>query len=91
VRLALGAEAGGMQRMIIRQGLTLVAIGLAIGIPISLLVGRTLQGLLVATSPTDPVALGGGVTVLVLVSGVAAWLPARRAAAVDPMEALRSD
>lgn len=91
VRLALGARASGVRNMMVRQGLMLVGIGLAIGLPLALLVARGMQGLLVVTSSSDPLALGGAVLTLVLVAGLAAWLPARRAAAVDPMVALRSE
>jgi predicted permease len=91
VRLALGARASGVRNMMVRGGLTLVGLGLMIGLPAALLVGRGMQGLLVNTAPVDPLALGGAVLVLVVIGGLAAWLPARRAAAVDPMVALRSE
>ena len=91
VRLALGARASGVRNMVVRSGLTLVGLGLLIGFPLALLVGRGMRGLLIGTSPADPVALGGSVALLIVVAGLAAWLPARRAAAVDPMIALRSE
>jgi len=91
IRLALGANAAGVQGMMMRRGLVLVAIGLAVGLPVAALLGRAMQGLLVATPPVDPLALGGAGALLLLVAAVAAWLPARRAARVDPMEALRSE
>jgi predicted permease len=91
IRLALGAGAPGVQMMILRRGLTLVAAGLVIGLPAALLVGRAMQGLLIETGAADPLALGGGAALLLLVAGLAAWLPSRRAARVDPMEALRAE
>lgn len=91
IRLALGANASGVQGMMLRRGLVLVVAGLAFGLPLALLVGRGMQGLLVNAPGTDLVALGGSALLLLLVAGVAAWLPARRAAAVDPMIALRSE
>lgn len=91
IRMALGAEVGAVQRMMMNRGLRLVAIGLVIGLPLALFVARAMQGLLVNTPATDPLALGSGVALLVIVAGVASWLPARRAMRVDPMVALRSD
>lgn len=91
IRLALGADAGAVQRMMMNRGLRLVAIGLVIGLPLALLVARAMQGLLVNTPATDPLALGGGVALLVIVAGVAAWLPARRVSSVDPISALRAE
>jgi len=91
IRLALGANAVEVQRMMMRRGLVLVAIGLAAGFPMAVLLGRALQGLLVATPAIDPLALGGAAAFLLVVATVAAWLPSRRAARVDPMEALRSE
>lgn len=91
IRLALGADAGAVQRMMMNRGLRLVGLGLVIGLPLSLLVARAMQGLLVNTRATDPLALGGGVALLLCVAGLAAWLPARRVSAVDPISALRAE
>ncbi len=91
VRMALGATRGGVLRMVVGQGLALVAIGLAIGAVGSFGAGRILASLLFATEPTDPWALAG-VAMVFLAAGTLACLgPAWRATTVDPMRALRAD
>lgn len=90
VRMALGATAGSVQRMVLRQGLVLAAIGLVIGVAVSLLAGGVIRSMLYGISPADPLTLlivGG---VLTAVSFVASYLPARRATRIDPAAALRS-
>jgi predicted permease len=91
VRLALGAPAAEVTRMVARRGVALAAVGVAIGLVAALAAGRLLGGLLYGVSPTDPVALVATCGALLGVAVVASWLPARRAAAVDPAEALRRD
>ncbi len=73
----------------VSQGAKPAAIGLAIGIVASLLVTRVLSGLLFEVSPTDPVTFAGVSALLVAVAVLASYLPARRAASVDPQTALR--
>lgn len=90
VRIALGAQPAQVRRMISRNGIGLAAIGVAIGVVVAIGVMRFLQSLLYDVSATDPVILGGTCAVLLLVALAASWLPARRAAAVDPSEALRA-
>jgi ABC-type antimicrobial peptide transport system permease subunit len=90
VRMALGATAASVQRMVLRQGLVLAAIGLAVGITFSLLAGGIIRGMLYGISPADPLTLlivGG---VLTTVSFVASYLPARHATRIDPAAAIRS-
>ena len=89
LRMALGAARGHVVRLMVSQGAKPAAIGLAIGILASLLVTRVLSGLLFEVSPTDPVTFAGVSAVLVAVTVLASYLPARRAASVDPQEALR--
>jgi ABC-type antimicrobial peptide transport system permease subunit len=91
VRMALGAEPGEIGRMISRQGLTMAGTGVAIGLVAALLLTRYLRTLLFEISPTDPVTLGSVSVGLLVVSLVASWLPARRAARVEPVVALRSE
>ena len=91
VRLALGADAAGVVRMVIRQGMTLVAAGLAIGLPIAFATTRMLTSLLFETTPHDLVAFTGATSVLCLVACAACAAPAVRASRVDPMRALRID
>ncbi|MGB6130586.1 MAG: ABC transporter permease [Acidobacteriaceae bacterium] len=89
VRMALGARRGDVAGMVLRDASTLVGIGLAIGIAASLLGGKILGSLLFGVKPRDPTALGAASGVLLLTALFAAWWPARRAARVEPMEALR--
>jgi ABC-type antimicrobial peptide transport system permease subunit len=89
VRMALGAEAGQVWWLIARRGLVHLTIGMVIGMPGALAVGRLLQSLLVQTSPWDPTTLVGIATLLTLVAIVACYGPARRATRLDPVVALR--
>jgi ABC-type antimicrobial peptide transport system permease subunit len=91
VRMALGARPADVGRMISRQGLSLAGAGVAIGLGLALAVTRILRGLLYDVSPTDPLALIGSVAVMLVVALLASWLPARRAAAVDPGLVLRGE
>jgi predicted permease len=91
IRMALGAARGAVMRMVLQGSMKLVALGLAIGLALSLLVGRSVSLFLGGTSPADPVALLAGPLVLVACALVASWLPARRAARIDPMKALREE
>jgi len=89
IRIALGAGTGGLQRMLLWQGIRPVVAGLAAGIAGALAAGRILSSLLFQVSARDPVIIGGVALVLMAVSVVAAVVPARQAARVDPMKALR--
>jgi putative ABC transport system permease protein len=91
VRMALGATVRDVTRMIARRGIVLAALGIGAGLLGALGVTRFLHGLLYGVSPTDPVALVATCALLFVVALIASWLPARRAAALDPMEALRSE
>jgi len=91
IRLALGATPANVLRKVLRDGMVIVGGGLALGIGGSLLLTRLLRSLLYETSSQDPVALAAVALVLALVGLVACWLPARRAARVDPMIALRAE
>jgi putative ABC transport system permease protein len=90
VRVALGAQRNDVLRLIVGEGLRLAIIGLVIGVVGSLLLTRLLRGLVFGVSTTDPVAFGIVVLALAIVAVLAAYLPGRRAARVDPMEVLRS-
>jgi putative ABC transport system permease protein len=89
VRLALGASPSGLLRLVLMQAGRLVAVGLAVGLALSFATNRLLASHLFGLSPHDPVLLMTVSVVLMLVALFACWLPARRAARVDPMEALR--
>ena len=91
LRVALGARPGQVQWLILRLALWQLAIGLLIGVAGALGVGQLLQSLLVQTSPTDPTTLVSIVALLMSVAVLACLWPARRAARLDPMEALRYD
>ncbi len=88
IRMALGAQAMQVLGLVVRQGLRLVAIGLAIGVPAGLLASRVLSSLLVGVAATDPITYAGVIIVLTTTGAVAAWIPARRAASVNPKIAL---
>lgn len=91
VRMALGASRQAVLAMVVRQGLTMVAVGLALGIAGAVAAGRVLASYLYETAPADPLILGG-VAVAFLLAGTAACLgPARRATLVDPLVALRAE
>jgi len=90
-RMALGATPGNVLRLVLRQGLVTALIGVAIGIGGAIILTRTLQSFLFGLSPTDPVTFAGVVSLLILVALMACYFPARRAAKVDPIEALRNE
>jgi putative ABC transport system permease protein len=91
IRAALGADRARMLRLVVGEGLALVAVGTAIGLVGALAATRVLSAFLFGVSSTDPVTYVGVALVLVLAALLASWIPARRAAAVDPVEALRAD
>ena len=91
IRMALGAQRSRVLRLVVRQGLTLAAIGTVIGVPAALLSSRLLSTLLVGVTARDPMSYGAAILVLTATSAVAAFLPARRAASVDPRVALNED
>ncbi|UCC30366.1 MAG: ABC transporter permease [Phycisphaerales bacterium] len=89
IRMALGAGRRDVLHVVLRQGLTLTVVGLAIGLLVSLAGTRVLSMLLYDISATDPLTFGGVSVVLVAVAMLACYIPARRATKVDPMVALR--
>jgi predicted permease len=91
VRLALGAEPSGVTAMIVRESGSVTMIGLGLGLVAALAGGRVIETLLYNVSPRDPVVIGTVTLLLTAVAIVACWLPARRAARLSPLEALRTD
>ena len=91
VRMALGAGTGDVLRLVFREGIRLAAVGIVLGLGLALAVTRLLASFLYGVSPFDPVTFIGIPLLLGVVALVASWLPARRAAAVDPMIALRAE
>jgi putative ABC transport system permease protein len=91
IRMALGADASGVVRLLTTSGLRLVLVGGAIGVAASLVAGRVLATLLFGVGTFDPLVLTGAPLVLGAAAWLAAYLPARRASQVDPITALRSE
>ena len=89
VRMALGGQRRDVMRLVLREAMFLVALGLAIGVPLSLASSRFLQSFLFGVNGTDPLSLLVVILLLGSVAAVAGFLPARRAARVDPNVALR--
>jgi predicted permease len=89
IRMALGAEAGNILRLVVTEGLWLAGIGLVIGVVAAAFVSRLLAGLLYGVQPGDPVTFGGVALLLAVVAMTACFVPARRATRVDPLVALR--
>ena len=91
IRLALGAQKADIRRAVVMGSLAAVAVGIALGLASSLGAARGLQTLLFGVRPHDPAVLGGAAAVLLVTAFAATWLPAARAARVDPMTTLRAD
>jgi putative ABC transport system permease protein len=91
LRIALGADSFSIVRLVFRRVGVLIAAGLAVGLAGSLWAARFVESLLFELQPRDPVTFAGAAAVLAAVGAIAAWLPARRAARIDPVTALRSD
>ena len=91
MRLALGAGPADIVRLVLREALVPVAVGILLGVAASLAAGRLLESQLYGTTPRDPLALVAASLVLVLSSALAGWLPSRRAARTAPAQALRQD
>jgi hypothetical protein len=89
IRMALGASRREVQGMVLREGLRVTAIGVAIGLAAALALSRVMAGYVYGITSTDPVTLVGASLLLMLVSLLASYVPARRATRVDPMTALR--
>jgi len=89
IRMALGAQAGAVRWMVVRESLSLLAIGVAAGVPVALLLTRLVRSELFGLTAADPVSFFGAIVVVGVMTVIAAWIPARRAAKVDPMVALR--
>jgi putative ABC transport system permease protein len=89
VRMALGAARGDIIQLIVLQGLRLSAIGIAVGIVAAFVLGRVITAMLVGVKSTDPATFAGVTVIFLAISTLASWLPARRAASLDPTKALR--
>jgi predicted permease len=89
VRMALGADEGSVSLLVLRQGMTVVLAGVALGIGFAILLGRVLSRFLYGVSGSDPLSIAGASLALLVVAFVACYLPARSASRVDPLVALR--
>jgi ABC-type antimicrobial peptide transport system permease subunit len=89
IRMALGACPWDVAWPILREALMLAGIGVTIGLPVALALVRVIRVLFYGIEPNDPVTMIGAAVLMIAVAALAAWIPARRAARIDPMEALR--
>jgi ABC-type antimicrobial peptide transport system permease subunit len=90
IRMALGATRADVLRMVLREGVVLVSVGLVIGVCLAFAAGASLRGLIYQVSEYDPVSFIGAALLLSLTALVACYVPARRATNVEPTEALRT-
>jgi putative ABC transport system permease protein len=91
VRIALGGRSGAIVALILKQGLQLTGVGAVVGIVAAVMLVRVIENRLYGVSPVDPAIFAVTIAVLVVVACVACWVPARRAATLDPMTALRAE
>jgi ABC-type antimicrobial peptide transport system permease subunit len=91
IRLALGAQPGQVRSMILRESTSLAVTGIVVGAVAALALTRLVKSMLYGIQPYDPATMAGGVLILLAVALAASWIPARRAAGVQPMEALRHE
>jgi predicted permease len=91
IRMALGARPSGVVALVLRGAVTPLVTGIALGLPAAWALSRLIQSMLFGLTPADPIAIGGATLLLVLVAYLAAYVPARRAARVDPLVTLRSE
>ena len=91
IRSALGAQRAAILRGVLREALQLVLLGVALGIPCALALSRLISGMLFGVTPADPVTLAAAVLLLLAAALAAGYLPARRAAGIDPIVALRAE
>lgn len=89
LRLALGARPGGVVGLVVRQGMAVAGLGIAVGSLVALLASRSLAGLLYGVESHDPATFAAGIGILLLVALGASYLPARRVTKIDPMVVLR--
>jgi putative ABC transport system permease protein len=91
IRMALGAQSGEMLRMVLRQGMSVISVGLAVGIAAALIFSRVMRTLLFQTTVNDPLTFVGVALMFLAVGFAASYVPARRVTKVDPLIALRSE
>jgi putative ABC transport system permease protein len=89
VRMAMGADRRDILKMVLRQGVILVGIGVVVGLALTLVLARGIAGLLVGISPSDPLTFAGMAVFLAAVGLLASYIPARRAMNLEPLRALK--
>lgn len=91
IRLALGAQPQQVLAMVLREATWLSLAGIAIGLAAALVLARLVRSMLYGMTPADPISLGAGAAILIAAGLAASWIPARRAARIEPVEALRHE
>jgi ABC-type antimicrobial peptide transport system permease subunit len=91
VRMAMGADRSHIVRLVVMQGIRLSAIGIGVGLVAALALGRVMTAMLVGVKATDPLTYASMIVVFLLIAGIASWLPAQRAAGLDPKTALHEN
>jgi ABC-type antimicrobial peptide transport system permease subunit len=91
IRMALGAQPAGLQRMFVRQGLLLAAVGASVGLAAAAALTHWMASLLFRTTALDPLTYAAVAALLILAAALASYVPSRRASTVDPIEALRTE
>jgi len=91
VRMAFGAQPSGIFRLVVGQGMRLAALGIVIGLAAAFALTRVMQSMLVGVSATDPLTFVAITALFAAVAALACWIPARRAARLDPLVALREE
>jgi ABC-type antimicrobial peptide transport system permease subunit len=91
VRMALGADPGSVLRLVVGQGMAVALVGAGVGLVLAFLLTRLMAGLLYGVGPTDPATYAGVAGLLLAAALLASYLPARRAARIEPTKALRAE
>jgi putative ABC transport system permease protein len=91
IRLALGAEPGQIKKSFLLHGLKLCGVGVVVGLVVAVALGRSMSALLFGIEPVDPAAYVAAIGVILAAAALASYVPARRAATIDPIETLRAE
>lgn len=91
VRMAMGADRGDIVQMVVKQGMRLSAVGIAIGLVSAFVLGRVMTSMLIGVKATDPATFAAMIVLFFAITALASWLPARRAAGLDPKDALQQN